>query len=241
MACGERVGIPELVEPIGAGIIFIAPGVLSPVVGRLSGVECNDVLDLLVLICIEEVGHLVNVGKTKAAVVRYLYFARLALLGGDEDDAISGARTVDGAGCGVLQYVDPFDVCGVERIDVAAGNTVNYVDRSCGTIGTRATDANLETVAGLTRIGLDVDAGRLALERTEHLGGVHLLDVVTLDFHGGTGDQFFLLDAIADYDHFVEFLIVLAESEVKDSSTAVSHRRLEFHVLVADERGRDGL
>ncbi len=47
--------------------------------------------------------------------------AFLALLGGDEDDSVCGAGTIDSAGRCILQDLDAFDIIRIKVIDAASG------------------------------------------------------------------------------------------------------------------------
>ena len=89
-----------------------------------------------------------------------------------------------------------------------SGHTIYNIKRCRAAVGTGTTDGNLEAVARLTRVGLNVHTRRLALQGTENLCGVHLLDIVALDLHGGTGDEFLFLHTITDDDNVLKSLIV---------------------------------
>ena len=114
------------------------------------------------------------------AVVRHLgYGTALTLLGGDDDDTVRGAATVDGRCRGVLQHGEGLDVVGVDvgqdvahaRGRVAVdGQSVDDEQRVVRCIQRRtAADADLCTGAGRTAAGDDVHTGNLT---HQHVGGI---------------------------------------------------------------------
>ena len=136
------------------------------------------------------------------SVVGYLQLARLALLGGDKDYTVGGTGTVDGCGSGVFQHIDGFDVGGVQVVQVATGNAVDYVQRVRIARSAQTADVHLEAFACLTVILHNGDTGRLALHGSQCRGGGEFLNVVALHLHRGTGDKFLFLYAIA-HNHYV--------------------------------------
>ena len=109
-----------------------------------------------------------------------------ALLGGDEDDTVGCAGTVDGCGGGVLQDLHGLDVVGGEVCDCIAafahGNAVNHVERVVGR-GDGTGTANADGHAGTRLAGglLHLDAGNLALDEAGSLGDGPELDVFGRD------------------------------------------------------------
>ena len=69
--------------------------------------------------------------------------AFLALLGGDEDDSVCGAGTIDSAGRCILQDLDAFDIIRIKVIDAACRHSVNYVKRIGIMDGSDTADADL--------------------------------------------------------------------------------------------------
>ena len=55
--------------------------------------------------------------------------AFLALLGGDKDDTVGRAGSIDGSGGGILQYLDTLDVVRVDEVDAAGRHTIHYIKR----------------------------------------------------------------------------------------------------------------
>ena len=77
------------------------------------------------------------------SVVVDLSLALLALLGGDDDNAVGGTCTVDGTRGGILEDFDTLDIIGVDNVKTAfERNTVDDVERVGSVVGTGTTDTN---------------------------------------------------------------------------------------------------
>ena len=77
-------------------------------------------------------------------------------LGGNEDDTVRCAGTIDGAGSSILQNVDALNVVGREVVNIGTGHTIYYIERCIGTCGTHTTNHDLVTLTGLSRVHHDV-------------------------------------------------------------------------------------
>ena len=137
------------------------------------------------------------------------------MLGSDKDHAISTVGTIDGCRCCVLQHINAFDVGRIEVIDVAASYSINNIDRLGITVGTSTTHCYFETITRLTGNGRNVHTRSFALQSTEHLSGIHLFDIFTLDLYSGTGDEFLLLHTITDDDNILKSLVVGLQRDCK--------------------------
>ena len=214
----------ELPDPVGSGerAVHDAPIEFGAEDGReirgrepvvlLCGVDYFDIL--------LRVQHLRNDGRVlpaDIAVVADLDIAFLALLGGHQDDAVRGSGAIDSRRCRILQDVDALDVGRVERADVAAGHTVNDIERLVRADGTHASDVHIESVTGLTGVGDDAHTGRRRLQGSKRTGAVELHDVITLDLDGRTGNQLFLLDAVTDDNDIFEEFRAAVEHDVDDT------------------------
>ena len=215
----DGVLVAELLNPVRTLVRTVAVSsqqvginIARPVVQTATGIRAHQVHDIHVLLCIQHLGHLVHVLPTHVTVVAHLYSSFLTLLGGDENHTVSSRRTVDGSRGSVLQHVDTLDVGRVQRVDVAAGHTVDDVDRSGAAVRTCTTDVDFESVTRLTRSCLDGDTRCLALQCAEGLGGVQLGDVLTFHFQCSTGDQLLLLDTVTYDHHFLQCLVVFLKS-----------------------------
>ena len=120
-------GLEGLLEPVGVGAVVVELLQGSVDVSALAAHEVD------ILLCVgdvsgnlseELVGELGSVGYGRPAVVAG------SALGGDEDYAVTGLRSVDGCGSGVLQDLHALDHFRVEIVDVENFKTVNDEERS---------------------------------------------------------------------------------------------------------------
>ena len=160
---------------------------------------------------------------------------QLALLGGDQQDAVGGARTVNGSRTGILQHRDVLDVRGIELVEagVVRHQTVDDDQRFVVVHRTDTADVDVELVVGRVAASLlDDEAGRSALQRLRQVGDGTFGDGFGLDLVHGAHRTAAGGGAVADDDHFVHQLRVFLQRHVQQR--AVGHRkRLR---LVADER-----
>ncbi len=120
-------------------------------------------------------------------------------LGGDEDDAVCGARTINGGGRGILDHGDILHVIGVHPAHVGfhavhEDERISRVDRGDtadvqGTGGTRITGSRG-----------DVQARDRALEHVREIVGGTVFQVLGVHGGDGAGEVHLLLDAVA-HDH----------------------------------------
>ena len=134
-------------------------------------------------------------------------FLHLALLRGDEDDAVLGTETVDGRGS-VLQHGNALDVVRIELLedgDIIIGLELAGVVAPGTGILARTGDAADDAVdddhrvavtadgkvgvelTGLTAVLGDLEAGNLALEGVDAIGGTGGGDVLGADLGDGSG------------------------------------------------------
>ncbi len=237
-----RIRVADRLKPVGSHEGTVLDAVVEgriqgvdPVDGVFAHIEVHLVLDVHVLPGIQELGHLLDVLHAVEAVVGDGDLAALALLGGNQDDAVRTTGTVDGAGSSVLEDVDAFNVGRVECVDVAARHTVDYIQRSIGTGGTHTADVDVVAGTRLTIGAHDAHAGRGGLHGSEGAGGVELGQLFTLDLDGGAGHELLLLDAVTDHDRFFEKLGIFLKEHFENR--AVSDR--DHLSLVTDGRNLD--
>ena len=162
-------------------------------------------------------GHLRGNLERIGAVVAHLRPALLALLGGDEHDAVGGAQTVDGRS-GILQHRNVVDVAGVHTLEVLdrAGNTVDDHQRAAQT-------ADVEVGVVGSRLGTLLPDAHTGHAAREHVLGVLTLGVDHLrtpDGSHGSRDRTAFLDAVTHDHNVVDQRFVAAEHDV-DRRTAV--------------------
>ena len=161
--------VAHLVEPVSTlpTVLKHIPSVFAqlclPVQRRNTVIEVGFISNCHELLRIERVGHLIYVLPTVIHVVTELYLARLTLFGRNQDNTISGTRTINSSRSSIFEHIDRLNICRVERIDVATGHTVNHIQRCRVAHGTDTANIHLETFAGQTVVGCNVDAGRLVL------------------------------------------------------------------------------
>ena len=243
MTGGHGILVADFLYPVCTRIVAIlilgqqvCINIFGPVAGIVARVDTNEVHYIHILLSIQHLGQTIDIRPTDVTVVRHLDLTSLTLLGGHEDHTVSSSRTVDGAGCSVLQHVDTLDVGRVQVVDITTGHTVDNVKRSGVTIGTSTTDSHLKAITGLTRYGLNRHTRALALESAEHLCGVHLGDVLTLHLNSSTSDQLLLLDTITYDNHFVKNGIVVLHRDVEMILIANGN----LLSLVTDETDNEG-
>ena len=225
----------SFVGAVAIGSKEVSVNILFPCASLVARVDADEVHHVHILLGSQHLGQTVDIAPTHVAVVAHLDLTSLTLLSGHEDHTIGSSRTVDGAGCSVLQHVNTLDVGRVQVVDVTTGHTVDNVQRLRVTIGTSTTDRHLKAVTRLARYGLDGYTRALALKSAENLSGVQLCDVFTLYLNSSTSDQLLLLDTVTYDNHFVEQSVVFLKSDVV--STLVTN--LDFLSLKADVRNNN--
>ena len=98
--------------------------VLTVVVASLTG-GVGFVDGIHILNAINQVGHLGQVCNTLIDIERKLWLADLTRLGGDDNNTVTTAHTIDSSRGGILQNSDRLDVLGRQ----AAPATLNTVDK----------------------------------------------------------------------------------------------------------------
>ena len=172
--------------------------------------------------------HVGEAGDSGVEVEMHLRFALLARLGGDNDHAVVGARTVNGRRSGVFQHLDRLDVADVERrqrrhvlaeidqIGVRVGDR-NAVDHIEGFVARaqrrRSADHHPLAAAQVTRTGRSRHAGHTAAEQLRRAGDLPHVRLVHLHLADGAGHQRTALGAVADDHDLFQLGCVLAERQ----------------------------
>ena len=182
-----------------------------------------------------QVGQFRGLAHAYRTVVGDACLAFLTLLGGDQDDAVGSARTVDGSGRGVLQHGDVVNVC---RGQVAqrAGHTVHQ-HQGAGRSAERAHTADADGagfLSGITAALCDGDAGHQTGEHVGHIGHGARLHGLAVDGGDGADDVHLLLDAVAHYDYFVQHFGVFLQRNVVLGSAGFHRQGLGGVAHIAD-------
>ena len=163
----------------------------------------------------------------------YLRLAAAALLGGDDDDAVRCARTVD-CGCrGILEHGHRLDVLRVDHCHgryAAAVRLVRLghaVDDDQGVVRCRerraATDTDRSAAGGVTAVGGDYHARRRAHQEILGRDGDAGLDFIGLDYGHRTGGVRFLDGTVTDGHHLVQGDSARLELDVDDRAVVYGH------------------
>ena len=176
----------EVLVSVSVGLCHGMAGIVVLAVHQL-------IISLIVLAGIGD--HVVLRDKTAVGTEPRIEFhhclASLALLGGDEDDAVCSAVSVDGGSRSILEDGHGLDVV---RVDVgdgsAVGSAVNHDERAVACAKrSDTTDADGRGAAGrVTGGGDDLDTRGGACEGVGHTGGDLLLDLLALH-HGGRAGE----------------------------------------------------
>ncbi len=131
--CGSAF-IVSFLEPVGAfpgpvhnGLIEIGGKQVGPVIGGVPFVEADLVLDYHIFLSGQQVGALGQELLSVVTVIGNGGFSQFPLFGGNHDNPVGGAGTVDGCRCSVLQYVNGLDVVGVDVVQITPDHSVNYI------------------------------------------------------------------------------------------------------------------
>ena len=176
----------EVLVSIGVGLCYGMAGIIILAVHQLivSLIVLTGIGDNVVLRDETAVG-------AEPRIELHHSLASLALLGGDEDDAVCSAVSVDGGSRSILEDGHGLYVV---RVDVgdgsAVGSAVNHDERAVAcTQRADTTDADGRGAAGrVTGGGDDLDTGGGAREGVGHTGGDLLLDLLALH-HGGRAGE----------------------------------------------------
>ena len=149
-----------------------------------------------------------------AAGVTHGSVAVLAALGGHEHDAVTGLRTVDGGGGGVLEDFDRLDQGRIQILDAAHLQTIDDVERAdVAAVGRITADTDVSTVARGTG-GDDVHAGHLALQGCGGISRGLVLQIICADGSHSAGQVALPLYAVTDHHGLFQHLGVLIEHDV---------------------------
>ena len=153
----------------------------------------------------------------------------LTTLGGDHDDPVRGARTVDSGSRSVLEDVHRSDVLRVERAEDAGrtryggildGHTVDDDKRVVAGIE-RSTTADTDTATSPRRaLGRDLYPRDLTDEEVAGRGDSALLEVLRIEGADGSGEVLLLHGAVADDDDLLEVLSTLGEDDLQRERSA---------------------
>ena len=216
-------GLADLGEPVGLGLVReLAVGTLeAPALGPAG----EDIVSAHEVRTLEPLG-----GGHIAGILDRGGHLALGVAGGDDDDAVGAASTVDGGRGTVLQHVDGLDVFWGNRGEVA-GNTVDEHERLGGAVQGGSTAEHDGGGSGRVTGGDgDLQAGDLALDELAGVDNGALDELIGFHaLHGGRDIGLFL-GAVTDGDGFLKERDGLPEHDVDDGAVADGL----FHGFIAD-------
>ena len=168
---------------------------------------------------------------TLAETVGDAGLARRTLLRRHEDDARGSLRAVDGAGRGILEDRDGFDVVGVEHGE-AALDPVDQHERAAAVDGKCAADVDGGGTVGAAVARGDVHGRVRALEGIGRGDDGTLVERRTVDDADGARQRAFLLGAEADDHHLVEDVFRVVEDDVVRNGLVAG--QVDFRIGVSD-------
>ena len=212
----------EDVGPVGVGHAVPHTGLDDRLgVGKLAGL----LLPVDILGSVHDLGVVAEAAEGKLVVVEdvaVLVLVLGAVLRCDENDTVTGLRTVDSGGGGILQNFHGFDHGRIEVVDLVDLQTVHDEERAeAGTaVGGDTADADGSSFTRGTGIVEDLHAGGLALEGGGCIGRGTVLEFGLADRGHGSGEVALALHTVTDHDGLFEHLVILFEDDVEDALVA---------------------
>ena len=143
-------------------------------------------------------------GELHTAVIAHAGLSVVARTGGDDDDAVGRACTVDGGGCGIFQHSHIDDVSRIEGIQTAfVWHAVDHVERASVAVECRHT-ADFRYAL----VGCELHTGHHAFHAVEDVGLHFSLHLLRREHGERTGGTFLGDGLITGHDHFVELAVV---------------------------------
>ena len=165
----------------------------------------------------------------------YLYLAFLAAFGGDDDNAVGSAATVDRGRSGIFQDLDRFDVVAVEFVHTRfSWHAVDDVERVVVVESADTTDSYRSRTRRRT-IGRNIHTRHTSLHCFERVVLVLLGNVVGLHYRNRPCQIRLFLYRIARYHNLVEFAHLFFEGDAEILGGGY------FGVLKADVRDNECL
>ena len=185
----------DLVEPVGVGAIEgtdVAGGILVDHILELGGGERH--------------GARSDRLHAGLAVVFDRSLAGLGPAGGDDDNTVGAAGTVDSGGGTILEHVDGFDLLEVDAADVGIGHAVDDDERALtGSERSGASEQQFEGRVRIAAVGVGHrQTGHLTLKHSGSRGEGAFIEVVDPEADHGAGEFLFGGAAVADDYRFLE-------------------------------------
>ena len=217
-----RLYVPDLTGQLGDGVgeELVVRGVPVDLIGGILA-EVHHVVSAV---------HLL---ETEVGVVLDLAAVAATALGGDQDDAVRAAVSVDGRRGGILEDLDRGDIVGVDHregghtgvvaVDTAACGGADVEERESveddqrgGRTGERvgSSDEHVGLRAGFTRRGVDHQTGHAACQGVIDREEDAVFEGIALDRGDGSGHVLFAERAVTDHDDVVDFQIGGSERDV---------------------------
>ena len=210
----ERTPVCVCVNPC---ILHALDDLRSPPI-RLSVHPEAKVVPVDVLVCIKELRFVEVTGQSVGSVVRHggLPCFR-ALLGGDDDNAVTAADSIDRCCSRILQHGDALDIRRVQVHHLTGLHTVYNIKRMV-IRAVRAESADYDVCVVRTRgtHGLHgCNSGEFTCQHTGHIGLWRLLKILRSNVDDRGSHILLLLHAVAHDHDFVQEQRILRQNDAK--------------------------
>ena len=220
------VGNPLPVKDIGpVGVRNAVPHAAGEqlLAGALAGLR----LEVDEFFGIQDLGPVTQRSDGKLVVVEdgaVLALGIGTVLGGDEDDAVTGLRTIDGGRCGILQHLHGLDHGRVQILDVVHLEAVHDKERTQAgaAVGGDTAHADVGRFAGGAGVGVHLHAGGLALQGGGGIRSGPVGQFFGADRGHGTGEVALALYAVTDNHRLFDGFYILFQDDIKEG--LVAHR-----------------
>ena len=191
--------VEVIAQRVVVGIEAVVDRCLPESASPLAGIHGFD------LVGVERSSH--------AGIEVHLHLALLAFLGGDDDDAVGCARTIDRCrGC-ILEHLDRLDVVAVELVHTClCGHSVDDVERVVVVQRSDTADAHRGCTARIT-VGRDVHTRHSALQGFHGVVLVLLLHLADTHRRHGSRQVGLALCGVACHHHLAKLLRIVLQGD----------------------------
>ena len=177
-------------------------------------------------------------GNAEVGVQRYAGTSLRTALGGDEDDTIGSARTINGGRRSILQHFHRLDIVGIQSTQAAGRyHAVNDVQRVAALVdGSGAAYTHLHPRAGQSARCRYLHTCGTSLQDVLHTAHGLILELAGIDTGDGSRKVALLHRSVTDDHYFLQQLVVLFQHHGIVAHTAVYADGLR---VIADERHLD--
>ena len=110
-----------------------------------------------IFLCVKKIRLSVYILPSNITIITYLWLTLMSLLGSYKDNAISSTTSINGSRSSILEYVNRFYITWIERIDIAARNTINDIKRFRRSCSTQSANGHFKTFTRHARTGNNIN------------------------------------------------------------------------------------